>query len=223
MQDVSIVDKGEDYKYKFSIVMAVYNVEPFLQEAVDSVLQQNIGFKENVQLILVDDGSKDRSGEICDTYKKEYPDNIVVIHKENGGVSSARNEGLKYIKGKYVNFLDSDDKLSENTLEEVYLFFEQHYIETDVVAIPMYFFDGQTGEHILNYKFKKGSRIIDLRKEYTYSQLSMSSAFFPQISIKNISFDQNLVEAEDAKEVLKILCNKMRLGILKDGKYFYRK
>ena len=157
MQDVSIVDKGEDYKYKFSIVMAVYNVEPFLQEAVDSVLQQNIGFKENVQLILVDDGSKDRSGEICDTYKKEYPDNIVVIHKENGGVSSARNEGLKYIKGKYVNFLDSDDKLSENTLEEVYLFFEQHYIETDVVAIPMYFFDGQTGEHILNYKFKKGS------------------------------------------------------------------
>ena len=223
MQDVSIVDKGEDYKYKFSIVMAVYNVEPFLQEAVDSVLQQNIGFKENVQLILVDDGSKDRSGEICDTYKKEYPDNIVVIHKENGGVSSARNEGLKYIKGKYVNFLDSDDKLSENTLEEVYLFFEQHYIETDVVAIPMYFLDGQTGEHILNYKFKKGSRIIDLRKEYTYSQLSMSSAFFPQISIKNISFDQNLVEAEDAKEVLKILCNKMRLGILKDGKYFYRK
>ena len=175
MQDV-VGEEG--YRYKFSIVMAVYNVAPFLNEAVDSLVQQTIGFEENIQLILVDDGSQDDSGQICDDYKEQYPSNIIVIHKENGGVSSARNEGLKYIKGKYVNFLDSDDKLSENTLEEVYSFFEQHYMETDVVAIPMYFFDGQTGEHILNYKFKKGTRVIDLRKEYTCIQLSMPSSFF---------------------------------------------
>ena len=105
----ALVGKTE-FRYKFSIVMAIYNVEPFLRESINSVLKQTIGFKENVQLILVNDGSKDRSGDICDVYKKEYPDNIMVVHKENGGVSSARNEGLKYAQGKYLNFLDSDDK-----------------------------------------------------------------------------------------------------------------
>ena len=74
------------FPYKFSIVMAVYNVEPFLREAVDSVLAQDIGFEENVQLILVDDGSQDCSGAICDEYKEQFPNNILVIHKENGGV-----------------------------------------------------------------------------------------------------------------------------------------
>lgn len=84
--------------------MAVYNVEQFLAEAIESVLKQDIGFEENVQLILVNDGSKDSSGKICDFYQAKYPNNIVVVHKENGGVSSARNEGLKYVEGKYINF-----------------------------------------------------------------------------------------------------------------------
>ena len=220
MQDV-VGEEG--YRYKFSVVMAVYNVAPFLNEAVDSLVQQTIGFEENIQLILVDDGSQDDSGQICDDYKEQYPSNIIVIHKENGGVSSARNEGLKYIKGKYVNFLDSDDKLSENTLEEVYSFFEQHYMETDVVAIPMYFFDGQTGEHILNYKFKKGTRVIDLRKEYTCIQLSMPSSFFRYKIIQDVSFDKNLQVAEDAKEILKLLTYKMTLGVVSTGSYYYRR
>ena len=102
--------------------MAVYNVEQFLEEAIDSVIKQDIGFKDNVQLILVDDGSEDQSGVICDKYFEKYPNNIKVIHKENGGVSSARNEGLKHVLGKYINFLDSDDTLSPNTLSLVYDF-----------------------------------------------------------------------------------------------------
>ena len=86
------------YKFKVSIVMAVYNVEKYLEEALESVICQDIGFEKNVQIILVDDGTPDRSGEICDAYQKKYPNNIKVIHKTNGGVSSARNEGLKYIE-----------------------------------------------------------------------------------------------------------------------------
>ena len=120
------------YKYKFTIISAVYNVAEFLREAVDSVIHQTIGLK-NVQLILVDDGTPDNSGEICDEYAAKYPENIFVIHKQNGGVSSARNEGLKHVQGKYVNFMDSDDKWATDALAKVWDFFENHYDETDSV------------------------------------------------------------------------------------------
>ena len=126
-------------QYKFSIVTAVYNVEAFLAEMIDSVVNQTIGL-EHIQLILVNDGSTDGSGTICDRYGQQYPDNIVVIHKENGGVSTARNEGLKYVRGELVNFLDSDDKLSEETLENVCRFYQEHKGETDLISIPMCFF-----------------------------------------------------------------------------------
>lgn len=75
-----------NYLFKFSIVTAVYNVAPYLSEAIDSILSQDIGFLESVELILVDDGSTDASGAICDEYQHKYPENIVVIHKPNGAL-----------------------------------------------------------------------------------------------------------------------------------------
>ena len=211
------------YKFKFSIVMAVYNVEQFLAEAIESVLQQDIGFEENVQLILVNDGSKDSSGKICDLYQAKYPHNIFVVHKENGGVSSARNKGLEVAEGKYVNFLDSDDKLSPATMKNVYKFFEEHYDEVDVVSIPIVFFEGQKGNHVLNYKFNKGSRVIDLNEEYNCIQLSLSSSFVKAECAREIFFDMRLKYAEDAKECIKILLKKQKLGVVKEARYDYRK
>lgn len=218
------MEEKKNYPFEFSVVMAVYNVEPFLREAVESLIAQDFGF-EKIQLIMVDDGSTDGSGAICDEYAAQHPENVLVIHKENGGVSSARNEGLKYIQGRYVNFLDSDDKLSENVMTEVHNFFVKHEEETDVVAIPMFFFDGQTGPHQLNYKFEKGSRVIDLSKEYTMIQLSMSSTFCKHESLLDTQFDKNLVFAEDAKYLLKILMVKLALGVVTGDNisYLYRK
>lgn len=106
-------------EYKVSVITAVYNVEEYLEEMIESIIAQTIGF-ENVQLILVDDGASDGSGEICDRYAEQFPDNIWAIHKVNGGVSSARNEGLKFVQGEYVNFTDADDKLRDNALEKMY-------------------------------------------------------------------------------------------------------
>ena len=102
-------DKVKDYKYQFSIIIPVYNVEQYLAETLESVINQTIGFEDNIQIILVNDGSPDNSESICLQYRDKYPDNIVYVKKENGGVSSARNEGIPYAEGKYVNFLDSDD------------------------------------------------------------------------------------------------------------------
>ena len=101
--------------------MAIYNVENYLNEAIDSIVNQSIGFEENVQLILVDDGSIDKSKDIAKDYEYKYPNNIIFLSKENAGQASARNLGLKHAKGKYLNFLDSDDYISKNTLQEVFL------------------------------------------------------------------------------------------------------
>lgn len=90
---------------KISIVIPVYNVEKYLQECVDSVVKQSY---KNIEIILVDDGSKDNSPKLCDELAKT-DDRIKVIHKENGGLSSARNAGMKVITGDYFVFLDSDD------------------------------------------------------------------------------------------------------------------
>lgn len=89
----------------FSVIIPVYNVEKYLPECVNSVLNQDF---YDYEVILVDDGSTDSSGNICDEYAKEYS-NIKVIHKENGGLSDARNFGIKEAKGEYLMFLDSDD------------------------------------------------------------------------------------------------------------------
>ena len=93
-----------------SIIVPVYNAEPYLRRCVDSVLAQSF---TNWELILIDDGSTDRSGIICDEYALE-DNRINVIHKVNGGVSSARNMGLKMARGTWVTFIDSDDTIGEN-------------------------------------------------------------------------------------------------------------
>lgn len=90
---------------KYSIIIPVYNVEKYIKQCIDSILTQSY---TNYEIILVNDGSKDSSGLICDEYKK-INTRIRVIHKPNGGLSSARNAGLDMAKGEYIIFLDSDD------------------------------------------------------------------------------------------------------------------
>ena len=89
-----------------SVIVPVYNVEPYLAECVDSLLGQTLS---DMEIILVDDGSKDRSGEICDRYAAERPDKIRCLHTQNGGQGRARNLALPLAQGEYVGFVDSDD------------------------------------------------------------------------------------------------------------------
>ena len=100
---------------KVSIIIPVYNGEHFLNKCVDSVLNQNY---KNIEMILVDDGSTDRSGVICDEYEKEYPD-IKVIHKKNGGQTSARKAGVQLASSGWVTFLDCDDWIEKDYIEKM--------------------------------------------------------------------------------------------------------
>lgn len=96
-----------------SVIIPVYKVEQYLPRCVDSVLTQTYS---NLEIILVDDGSPDRCGSICDDYARKDP-RVRVIHKENGGLSSARNAGLDIAQGEYIAFLDSDDWIEPNAYE----------------------------------------------------------------------------------------------------------
>lgn len=215
-------ETAREYPFEFSVIMAVYNVEPFLREAVDSLIAQDFGF-ENIQLIMVNDGSTDGSGAICDEYATQYPENVVVIHKENGGVSSARNEGLKHATGRYLNFMDSDDKFTANAFQKVHDFFTQNEDEVDVVTIPLEFFDAQSGEHWQNGKFKRGTRVVDLYWDYQAAIMFVNASFFANRVKEDIVFDSHLVCGEDMKVLLTVLVRKMKLGVVTGCKYMYRR
>lgn len=107
----------------FSIVVPVYNVLPvYLKECVESILSQSFS---DFEILLVDDGSTDKSGELCDSLALK-DSRIKVIHKENGGVSSARNEGISLVSGKWLLFCDADDTLQQNCLESIHQTIAQH-------------------------------------------------------------------------------------------------
>ncbi|MBQ8309727.1 MAG: CDP-glycerol glycerophosphotransferase family protein [Clostridia bacterium] len=213
----------EDYKYQFSIVMPVYNVEEYIDEAVESIFQQTIGFEKNVQLILVDDGSPDNCAQICDGYRERYPDNVVVIHKKNGGLASARNAGLAIAEGRYVNFADPDDKFSLNALSKVYDFFRKYDHIIDVACIPVHQFGDVNSPHHLNDKFKNGTRIINLEREYQYILMFANSSFVKNCVAKREVFRSDLVVAEDAEQMTKLLMDNHFLGVVSGCKYLYRR
>ena len=97
------------------IIIPIYNVENYLRQCVDSVINQTY---KRINVILVDDGSPDNSPKICDEYAIKY-NNVKVLHKENGGLSDARNQGMRLCKSELIMFLDSDDWLEENAIEEM--------------------------------------------------------------------------------------------------------
>lgn len=98
---------------RISIIVPIYKVEPYLRRCVDSILHQTY---QNLEVILVDDGSPDNCGAICDEYAAKDP-RVRVIHKENGGLSDARNAGMAIMTGAYISFVDSDDALPADALE----------------------------------------------------------------------------------------------------------
>ncbi len=113
-------------KTRISVIIPIYNVQEFLEECIDSVLEQTInkleltnGYERNIQIILIDDGSTDNSAKIAKKYANTY-DNIEYIYEENQGLGHARNYGCKFAEGDYIIFLDSDDKVSPKAYERMY-------------------------------------------------------------------------------------------------------
>jgi glycosyltransferase involved in cell wall biosynthesis/CDP-glycerol glycerophosphotransferase (TagB/SpsB family) len=202
--------------------MPVYNVERYLEPAVTSIIQQSLAFSANIQLVLVNDGSKDASGELCAKYAAQYPGNILYIDQTNQGVSAARNNGLKVATGKYVTFFDADDIWSKDALKEMAEFMESHAAQVDFVAAKIKFFDGAIDSHPSNYKFKT-TRVINLTKEPDNPIFHLPTCLFLRESLRGHKFDTQLTITEDAKFISDVLVAKKAYGVVSEATYNYRK
>ncbi|KAA8375840.1 CDP-glycerol glycerophosphotransferase family protein [Leuconostoc carnosum] len=211
-----------EYKYRFSIIMAVYNQEAFINAAINSVLTQTEE-SESIQLILINDGSTDRSGEIAYQFSEKY-DNVFYLSQENKGVSAARNLGMSIAEGEFWNFMDPDDMIDDTMLEKVYSFLKPRKKLTDVAVVPLYFFGDQTGDHPLNTRFSSGTRLVDLTSAgQDMIALSLSTAFVSKEAFKNRKFNTTLKVSEDMLLLNTILLDKLTLGIVSDVEYWYRR
>ena len=141
-----------------SIVIPVYNIADYVSYCINSVLNQSY---KNIEIILVDDGSSDGSGVVCDKFWEEYG-NIKVIHKKNGGLSSARNAGIDIATGEYIMFIDGDDYISKNAVE--YLMYIEELTNADIVQFG-YIETEQVNENI-SVKTSREYELISDRRNF---------------------------------------------------------
>ena len=206
--------------YKASVVIPIYNKELLIKTCLDSLINQTCGI-DNIQVICVNDGSTDRSLDIVLEYCERYP-TIQCINQPNAGVAVARNNGIKCAKARYIFFLDADDTLSKNTIDDVVNFFDEIYNETDIVTYPLYY---NFGEGIL-VKNKRGNDIRNnqLLKISDYPHLAQTTMNF---CIKNHDGLPLFVEGQHVYEDqifnLRRVLNKKSIGWCATAKYFYRK
>lgn len=177
-----------------SIIVPIYNAEKTIRKCIKSIQNQTF---TDWELLLIDDGSTDQSADICDEYALEDK-RIKVIHKENGGVSSARNEGIKHSQGDYILMLDSDDSLELNTCESLMTMSEEK--KTDCIVFG---FKQSSGSIWTARENKDYNSVSDFKKDFSYwlsTELLSSSvnklykkSLIRHLYPENISFGEDLI------------------------------
>ena len=224
--------KPKKYKAfsKYSIVCPIYNVEKYLDDFFKSIIKQRLDFKNNIFIICVDDGSTDDSAKIIKKYQKKYPKNITYLYKANGGLSSARNYGLKFVKTHWLCFTDPDDFLNRDYFYEVDRNIRKYNNENISMLATNYIFYFEKykiykDNHPLNFKFKKDSVFVNKNLD-DFIQPNCASVVFNKEKIKNIIFREELKPVlEDVRFVAEFLVQNINSKsiFLKNAKYFYRK
>lgn len=209
------------FDYRVSVIVPVYNSEEYLVECIESVINQSISFDE-IQVILVNDGSNDDSLSICNSYSEKY-ENIVVIDQKNKGVSAARNNGIKASSGKYIMLLDSDDVISSNTINDLLTFFENNYNKIEIITYPICYLKGKSV--LLNERYKqydKGTGIYDIN-DYIYLNQSNINIMFKNNKESPLYFNEKMKLAEDQCFCTELIMRKEKIGYVATAKYIYRK
>lgn len=203
----------------FSIITPIYNSEKYIEKGVKSVIAQSF---KNFELILIDDGSPDNSGQICDMYAKK-DSRIKVIHKQNGGVSSARNSGLNIANGEYVLFLDSDDYFAGEALELCYRLIEKNKL--DILQFSLIGVNEDGSQNIKRNSIKNDTEVLasyDYIKNQNYLVCAGGSCIKRSIIETNkIRFCKEIKLAEDQLFILTAIMHAQRIQFCHKGLYYY--
>lgn len=204
---------------KISVIIPVYNVEKYLKQCIESVLNQTY---ENLEIILIDDGTKDNSGIICDDYSKK-DNRIKVVHQKNMGLSGARNTGLKIATGDYISFIDSDDFIDNKMFEVMILALKEN--NADIVECGTIFCN-EIGEYIKENTinnirtYKNEEQIKELLTTGDITTTSWGKLYKREL-FKNFEFPLGKYH-EDTFTTYKLLHLSQKTTILNKGFYHYR-
>ena len=199
-----------------SIVVPIYNVEQYLEKCVESICRQTY---ENLEIILVNDGSPDQCGQMCEEYAKK-DNRIKVIHKKNGGLSDARNSGVKLATGKYLLFVDSDDYIAKDLVEKTVTVAEKN--NCDMVLYDYYYVEPDNVE--IRSTIVPANKVISLEQEHTLLLAATSACaklFNREFYVKaNCPFPQGIY-FEDLATTSIFFMRAKRVYYLKEPLYYY--
>lgn len=183
------------FPYDISVIVPIFNSETFIEPCMECLLGQTVGFPR-MEVLLVNDGSTDGSEDLCRRFAQQY-ENVNLISQENQGVSAARNAGIRAAQGKYILFLDADDTISANAVEEITAFFDAHYEEIDLLTYRLYYRneEGKTYGHT-RYQILKETAVYDLEENIHVAQSSMNICVKNRLE-QNLLFNTSLALAED--------------------------
>lgn len=205
---------------KISIIAPVYQVEKYIGQCIESVINQTF---KNFELILIDDGSKDKSGNICDEYAKRDK-RIHVVHTENKGAASARNKGLDLATGKYIAFVDGDDYLAENMLDKLYKVITQE--NCDVVVCDFLNLHANSDKDFslqLSDSKVSGREILShLKNQKNYGVWTIVwNKLYKKEILKDLRFPEGkYFEDEIFSDQLYLICNEVQ--VISDVLYYHR-
>lgn len=205
-----------------SVVIPIYNVEKYVEKCVNSVISQTY---KNMEIILVDDGSKDKSGEICDSFEKKDK-RIKVIHKKNGGLSDARNAGIEIAKGKYISFIDSDDYVSELFIERLYNLCTQN--NADIAECAFIKFEDKSqikkieDSTVISVKNNEDVLYDLYRKESYVVTVVVWNKLYKMDLFNDIRFPKGKIN-EDEFTTYKLFWKCKKIAITSERLYYYRK
>ena len=189
---------------KISVIIPVYNVEQYLEKCLDSILNQTY---KNIEIILVNDGSIDKSGLICDEYSRKY-NNIKVFHKENGGVSSARNLGITVAKGEYITFADPDDFLNKDMYKILYENAKNYNSDITICSVNeirenVIATEDNTGK--INKYSKKDAINGYFNDIYPFNHNYLWNKLFKRAMFDEIKLNEKITYQEDSEIMIKLL------------------
>jgi glycosyltransferase involved in cell wall biosynthesis len=203
-----------------SIIVPIFKVESYLPKCLDSIINQSY---KNLEIILVDDGSPDNCGSICEEYAKK-DSRIKVIHKENGGLSDARNSGIEVASGKYIGFVDSDDFIHKDMYKVLYETAKRQSAEIVECQVEMAYVDNIKFEYEENYIVCVYDNImasINLKDFNKNNEVMVWNKLYDSKLFNNIRFPKGKIH-EDEFTTYKLFYIANRIATVKTKMYYYR-